>query len=429
MSRPRPVLLAAALLAVAALFLGGCGAPGTTDPPATPSSATGSSAGSSSEPATTPGPVPTGDVHADPDPLPPGGPGDLVRTEPVTARLLGAATTTLVLHHSRSATGADEAVTGTVIVPSTPWTGPGPRPWVAYAPGSQGLGERCAPSRRLVDGTEAEALSVSALLARGWGVAVTDYDGYTEGGQPSYVAGPAMAHALLDVTRAARAVPGTGIAPSTPWAVAGYSQGGAAAAWAASAQPRYAPEMHLVAATAGGIPADLAAVGRALDGAPGAGLLFSALIGLDHAYPGIGLLGLLDDAGKAGAARLEQACLGDPDFNAVGGVRVADVTTGHRSFADVARRPAVAAALAATNLASAPPPRVPMLQFHAGADELVPFAQAAALHRSWCARGADTRLDTEPGGHTAGAVRGGAIAISWLADAFAGRALAGSCNP
>jgi hypothetical protein len=238
-----------------------------------------------------------------------------------------------------------------------------------------------------------------------------------------------MAHALLDLGRAARAVPGTGITPSTPWAVAGYSQGGAGAAWAASAQPAYAPDLHLVAAAAGGVPADLAAVGRALDGTPGAGLMFSALIGLDHAYPDIGLLGQLDDAGRAGAARLEQSCLGDPDFNAVGGVRVADVTIGHRSFADVARRPAVAAALARTNLTTAPPPRLPILQFHAGADELVPFAQAAALHRSWCARGVDTRLDTEPGGHTAGAVRGGATAITWLADAFAGRPLAGSCNP
>ncbi|MCD2194120.1 lipase family protein [Actinomycetospora endophytica] len=430
MSRPRPALLVAALAAVA-LFLAGCGADGAGDPSASssaaPSSGAPSGAPSSDSPA--PDPVPTGDVHAAPNPLPPGAPGDLVRTQPVTAQLLGAGSTTLVLHHSRSATGADEAVTGTVIVPTAPWTGPGPRPWVAYAPGSQGLGEQCAPSRRLVDGTEAEALSVSALLARGWGVAVTDYDGYTEGGKPSYVVGPAMAHALLDVSRAARAVPGSGITASTPWAVAGYSQGGAAAAWAASAQPQYAPDVHLVGAAAGGVPADLTAVGRALDGKPGAGLLFSALIGLGNAYLDIDLDGLLDDAGRAGAARLSQSCLGDAAFNAVGGVHVADVTSGHQSFAAVAARPEVARALAATNLMTAPPPKVPILQFHATSDELVPFAQASALHRSWCAKGVDTRLDTEPGGHSAGALRGGATAITWLGDAFAGRPLAGSCNP
>lgn len=417
MSRPRPVLLAA-LVTAAALLLGGCGSAVNTDPPA----------GATSSSKTSPTPVPTGDVYVAPDPLPPGAPGDLIRTQPVTARLPGAAATTLVLHHSRSATGADEAVTGTVVVPSTPWPGPGPRPWVAYAPGSQGLGQQCAPSRRLVDGTEVEALSVSALLARGWGVAVTDYDGYTDGGKPSYVVGPAMAHAVLDLARAARTVPGTGITPSTPWAVSGYSQGGAAAAWAASAQPEYAPGLHLVGAAAGGVPADLATVGRALDGTPGAGLMFSALIGLDNAYPGIGLLGLLDGAGRAGATRLERSCLGDPGFTAEGGVRLADVTTGHRSFAQIAARPAVAAALAATNLTTAPPPRVPILQFHARDDELVPYSQAAALHRSWCSDGADTRLDTEPGGHSAGALRGGPAAITWLADAFAHRPLAGSCN-
>lgn len=415
MSRSRLVLPAVALGVAAALLLGGCGASGAAERP--PAAA----------PSTTTAPVPTGDVHTVPAPLPPGAPGDLVRTEPVTSRVVGAGAATAVLHHSRSATGGDEAVTGTVLVPSTPWPGPGPRPWVAYGPGSQGLGERCAPSRRLVDGTEVEAASISALLARGWGVAVTDYDGYTGGGRPSYVVGPAMAHALLDVARAARGLPGTGITSDTPWAVAGYSQGGAAAAWAASAQPQYAPELHLVAAAAGGIPSDLAAVGRALDGGPGAGLMVSALIGLDDAYPGVGLIGLLGDAGRAAAAQLDQACLGDPAFRAAGGLHLADVTVGHRTFADVARRPAVAAALAATDLAAAPAPRVPFFQFHATADELVPFAQAAALHRSWCARGADTRFDSEPGGHTAGAVEGGGAAITWIADAFAGRPGARSC--
>lgn len=420
MPPPRSVPLVVALVA-ALLAVGGCGASGAID--REPASSSGFSSGRG---APTAAPVATGDVHAVPEPLPPGEPGQLLRTEPATARVGGAATT-LVLYHSRSATGADEAVTGTVLVPTTPWAGPGPRPWVAYAPGSQGLGEQCAPSRRLVDGTEAEVFSISALLARGWGVAVTDYDGYTDGGRPSYVVGPAMAHALLDVARAAGTVPGAGITPSTPWAVAGYSQGGAAAAWAASAQPRYAPDLHLVAATAGGIPADLGAVGRALDGGPGAGLMLSALIGLDNAYRGIGLVGLLDDAGKTGATRLEQSCLGDQAFTAAGGVHLADVTVGHRTFAAVARRPAVAAALAATDLTTAAPPRVPFLQFHATADELVPFGQAEALHRRWCAQGADTRLETEPGGHTAGAVRGGATAITWLADAFAGRPTPGSC--
>jgi hypothetical protein len=420
---PRLVLLAVALAATAALLVGGCGASGATGGPPV-----GASSAESPTPGTAPpAPAPTGDVHAVPDPLPPGAPGALIRAEPVTARVVGAGATTVVLHHSRSATGADEAVTGTVLVPAAPWPGPGPRPWIAYGPGSQGLGERCAPSRRLVDGSEAEAASVSVLLARGWGVAVTDYDGYTDGGRPSYVVGPAMAHALLDVARAARAIPGTGITASTPWAVAGYSQGGAAAAWAASAQPQYAPEMHLVAAAAGGVPADLGAVGRALDGAPGAGLMLSALIGLDNADPRVGLIALLDDAGRAAATRLGQACLGDEAFRAVSGVRLADVTVGHRTFADVARRPAVAAALRATDLTAAPPPRVPILQFHATADELVPFEQAATLHRRWCERGADSRFDTEPGGHTAGAVEGGGAAITWIADAFAGRPLVGSC--
>jgi hypothetical protein len=411
-TRRRPARdLGAVVVVLLALALAACG------------SSTSAPAGS--VPTTTP--VPVGDVHAVPDPLPPGPPGALVRIQPAAAPNTGAAATTLVLHHSRSATGADEAVTGTVLVPTAPWPGPGPRPWVAFAPGTQGLGAQCAPSRRLAAGTEPEAASVSELLGRGWGVAVTDYDGYTDGGRPSYVVGPAMAHALLDVARAAAAVPGTGISAATPWAVAGYSQGGAAAAWAASAQPTYAPDLHLVAATAGGVPADLAAVGRALDGGPAAGLMVSALLGLDNAYPGVGLTALLDDAGRADAARLGRACLGDAAFSALGGVRLADITTGHLDFEQIARRPAVAAALAASDLADAPPPKVPTLQYHATADDLVPFAQARDLHTRWCARGADTRLVTLPGNHVVGAILGGPGAITWLADAFAGQPQPASC--
>ena len=47
-----------------------------------------------------------------------------------------------------------DGVTGTVLVPNSPWVGLGTRPVIGYAPGTQGMADRCAPSRQLQNGTQ-----------------------------------------------------------------------------------------------------------------------------------------------------------------------------------------------------------------------------------------------------------------------------------
>lgn len=370
--------------------------------------------------------VPVGDVYAAPGALPPGEPGALLRMQPVSGT--SGAATTLVQYRSRDAAGHDVPVTGTVLVPQAKWLGRGPRPWVAYAPFTRGVDPRCAPSRSLATNSDIEIGAIGALLARGYGVAVTDYDGYTDGGRPSYAIGPAMAHAVLDLARAAGSVPGTGIDTNSPWVVAGYSQGGAGSAWAASAQPSYAPDVHLVAAVAGGVPADPLVVGDGLDGGPGAGLLLIALVGLDRAFPDIGLRSKLDDTGRADADRLAATCITEPAFRSVAGVRVSDITVGHRSYDDLAREPAIRAAADVSNLVAAPAPRVPVYQFHATGDEVVPFPVAQDLHRTWCAAGAAATLETVPGGHLEGAASGAPAAGGWLDGVFNGRRVPPGCT-
>lgn len=407
---PRPLVVLLALL----LVLAGCASrPWSSAHPYIP-------------PPPRPTAVPVGDVYAPPDPLPPGDPGALLRTQPVSGTR--GAVTTLVQYRSRDAGGRDVPVTGTVLVPQAKWLGRGPRPWVAYAPFTRGVDPRCAPSRRLATDSDIEIGAIGSLLASGYGVAVTDYEGYTDGGRPTYAVGPAMGRAVLDLARAARSVPGAGVDQSTPWAVAGYSQGGAGAAWAASAQPSYAPDVRLVAAVAGGVPADPLVVGTGLDGGPGAGLLIIALVGLDRAFPAIGLRSRLDATGRADADRLAAACITEPAFAAAGGTRIADITVGRRSYDDLARDPAIRAAADVSNLLAAPPPRVPLYQFHAGGDEVVPFAVAQDLHRRWCQAGATTELATFPGGHAQGAASGAPVAGRWLDGVFAGRRPAGGCT-
>lgn len=130
--------------------------------------------------------------YTPPTPLPPGKPGDLIRTEP--SRLvfepsgqLGAGyagTGTRIMYLSTDAAGKPVAVTGTYIEPDVPWTGNGPRPLLAYATGPYGVGEQCAPSRLFNQGihfSQGFDLMVNVdqgffgtLVARGFALVVTD---------------------------------------------------------------------------------------------------------------------------------------------------------------------------------------------------------------------------------------------------------------
>jgi pimeloyl-ACP methyl ester carboxylesterase len=88
------------------------------------------------------------------------------------------------------------------------------------------------------------------VLARGYAIAVTDYQGLGTPGDHAYMVGRVLGMNVLDAMRCARALephelPGDGSA-----GVIGYSEGGAAAAWAAQLQPEYAPEVALA-----GVPA------------------------------------------------------------------------------------------------------------------------------------------------------------------------------
>jgi hypothetical protein len=79
------------------------------------------------------------DFYTPPDPLPPGRPGDLIRTEPsrlvlVPSGQLGAimATGMRIMYRSTDARGNPMAVTGTYFEPYNDWPGQGPRPLIVY---------------------------------------------------------------------------------------------------------------------------------------------------------------------------------------------------------------------------------------------------------------------------------------------------------
>jgi hypothetical protein len=379
-------------------------------------------------------PAPTTASPADafydvPSPLRKAAPGTVLRTRPAAVPLAGALpfTATTVLYHSRTVTGKDQIVSGTLFTPTlSPPSAAGTL--LTLAPGTQGLGPQCAPSKQFVAGTEYESAAVATALAQGWSVAVTDYDGYVNGGAPTYVTGEAMGHAVLDMARAAAQVPGARVTPTSPVLLQGYSQGGGGAGWAASLAPDYAPELDIRAAAVGGVPADVQAVADSLDGTATAYFELLGIVGMANAYPDAFRLDeRLNERGRQMVAGLMSECVGGPTTLSAAGTSISDYTVDGATLDDLAQDPAIARVLADNQLAVRPAPVVPVYQSHAAGDEIVQPAQATALHQAWCAAGVTTRYDLLPAEHVTGGVESIAPFTAWLGAVAAGRPVTGTC--
>jgi hypothetical protein len=318
-----------------------------------------------------------------------------------------------VLYRSTGATGAPTAVSGTVLVPRSRTRGP--RPLIGYAVGTHGIGDVAAPSRLLARGLEWEAGLIALVLARGWAVAITDYDGLGTPGDHTYMVGRALGPNVLDAMRAARSLDPQELPVEGPAAIVGYSEGGAAAAWAAQLQPRYAPDVPLLAVAAGAAAADVETAGPSLDGTFFSFFIAYGGIGYAAAYPELDLDPHLTPMARDGIAALRastifQAMMFGPRF-----VRSSDLTQ-----PNVLELPDWRARLRENRLGDMVP-GAPVLLHHARRDQIVSFAQSSNLHDDWERLGADVRLYVTRGGvdHISGAVAGTPVALDWIARRLA----------
>jgi hypothetical protein len=372
------------------------------------------------------------DFYDRPAPLLSGRPGGLIRAEPTAVSLLPgcplpATRSWRILYRSTSATGEPMAVTGTLMVPTTGWPGSaGPRPLVAYAVGGHGMGRQCVPSVQFRQGTQVELAVVTAHLAQGWAVVVTDYQRTPA---HTFLNAAASGHAVLDAARAALRVPraGLGAAGRVPVGIGGYGQGGLAAAAAAERQPDYAPELDLRGVTVGGAPGDLAAVLRAADGTDRAGLVPVVLASLRAAYPALSLDGL-STAGRNAVAAVSRQCL--PDLlDRWAGRRATELTAGGTDIDGfLATGPAWRDRLDDQALGRRAP-RAPVLVFHGlGGGTWVPYGVTRRLADDWRAAGADVRLAAYPAVEHGGALVEAIPQVHhWLGARLTARPLPGAC--
>lgn len=350
-----------------------------------------------------------------PNPLPPGLPGELLRAEPMHAYLIPGvrfrARAWRILYRSTGAVGEQTAVSGTLLMPPNPRTDGQPVPLVGFGVGTHGIGDSAAPSRLLSTGRDWEAGLMALVLGRGFAVAISDYQGLGTPGDHAYMVGQVLGRNVLDSIRAARRLLPNELPENGPAGLIGYSEGGAAAAWAAQLQPDYAPDVPLAGVAAGAAAADMELAGPRIDGTFFSFFLAYGAIGYAAAYPELNLDRYLtepavDTIEMLRESNVLQAAVRGPRF-----ARADQLTD-----PNVLQLPQWRARLAENRLGLLAP-KAPVLLHHARHDHIVSFSQSEQLLSDWAQLGADVRLYVTRGGfdHISGAVSGAPVAVDWLA--------------
>ncbi|MFC7486614.1 lipase family protein [Knoellia sp. CPCC 206453] len=350
--------------------------------------------------------------------------GTIIRTEPATLFIdpLGLSnyslTATRLMYASKDRLARPIAVTGTIFEPKAPYLGVGSRPLISYAVGTQGVGDRCAPSRQMAETfTEYEHYLLQGFIARGYAVAITDYQGLGTPGTHTYMNRAVQGQAVLDIARAALNRPGTTLTSTTPIGLHGYSQGGGGAASAAELASTYAPELRIKGAVTGAVPADLTKVAANLEKSLYAEFLNYALLGLSAGH-GVDINAYLNDAGRAVTKRTENSCVFDLANSAF--QNSATLTKDGRPLtAYLAEEPFKG--IMAENRIGNRKPAMPVLVSHSVLDDVIPYAVGKQLARDWCGRGANIRFSTNAVPlHVGGAAPSLAESFEFFEARFAG---------
>jgi len=191
--------------------------------------------------------------YTPPSPLPAGSPGEIISQEPLDVTIPGGGQGVRILYLSEQSDGTMVASSGMVFYPA----GPAPsakRKVVAWAHGTVGMADECAPSR--TDDPIGDMTWLSGMLSRGWVVAATDYAGLGTPGTGHYLVGRDEARDVINSVRAAQKIEAA--QAGSDYVVWGHSQGGHAALFTAMESPSYAPELNLVATAAAAPAAEMA---------------------------------------------------------------------------------------------------------------------------------------------------------------------------
>jgi Secretory lipase len=249
--------------------------------------------------------------------------GDLVWARRVANPLPQAGRTWTLLYRSTSLRGKAIGVSGFVMLPKGK---PPKRGWpvVSWAHGTSGIADSRDPGGPY---TSYMAPQLGAWLKAGYAIANTDYEGLGTPGVHPYVVGRSEGRGVVDIVRASRRLDGR---VSRRYVIAGHSQGGHAALFAAGLAPKWAPELRLRGVAAYAPASHLDIVSRSLPSltTPSglSGLAALVLRGVAAVYPDVKPREIASDRALALLSRVDRLCLGAlNEPSAFGGIAPADL--------------------------------------------------------------------------------------------------------
>ena len=239
----------------------------------------------------------------------PGEPGRLLKSEPFERGIPDDADAWRILYTTTDHTGAPVLATGIVV--RSAGTSDDPQPVIAWAHGTTGYAENCAPT--LVE----PALAAGALpaldevVAAGWTLVATDYAGLGTPGPQPYLIGEGEARSVLDSVRAARELETIALTPET--VVWGHSQGGHAALWTGIVQPGYAPDVPLAGVAAMAPASDPVGLTGSLSDVRGGSVFGSFVVAAyTETYPDVRQRDYVIPAAQQLVREMSTRCLSEP---------------------------------------------------------------------------------------------------------------------
>jgi pimeloyl-ACP methyl ester carboxylesterase len=257
--------------------------------------------------------APSGDAfYKPPSRLLAGAHGTVVWARRAKSPLPEAARTWRVVYRSRSVRGKAIGVSGMVMLPRRR-AHRGGWPVVSWAHGTTGIADRCAPSRD--PGSPATSYifpQIGAWLKRGYAVAFTDYEGLGTRGTHPYLIGRSEGRGVVDAVLAARHLDAR---VGRRYLIAGHSQGGHAALFAAALGPSWAPRLRLRGVAAYAPASHLSVLSRALptltQPSPLSGLAGLVVEGLATAYPQLKPDQIVSDKARPLLSQVHTKCVGE----------------------------------------------------------------------------------------------------------------------
>ena len=339
-----------------------------------------------------------------------------------TSERVDGTTVTSLVYGSTGLDGRAISVSGFVVVPDG-LAPDGGRPIVAWAHPTTGVADKCAPSRGPNPLNRIPGLA--AMLARGWIVTATDYEGLGSPGQHPYLVGISEGRSVLDSVRAARQIAGG--AASHRFVVWGHSQGGQAALFTGKLARSYAPELRLVGVAAAAPASELASLFDE-DLATPAGKLLTAytLFSWARIYDAP-LAPVLGPVQLADVDRIAATCNDDLQGVIDLGLDALSLETTFLKVKDITKV-SPWQGLIARNTPMPPIGGYPIFLAQGTADKIVPYTITANYFGRLCRAGDPVDFDVLPGvSHGFAALVSAESAVEWMSGRFAGEVAPTSC--